>query len=223
MLFTNPDIVEVFPSFTFKAFGGSFSAPNLMGSELKGMYKIVDPYKIYSTVNYYGTSSCTCYPTQPLWTPSTQYNCYVTSNGQGAGTYAVLQWPLVDATYGIIGDYNDIGNHYDVFFMSTALNQYYVFLVTKLTGSYGGYYGFANIRMKHHIVNSYNLYVLGKPWIQLWTASVSASWVQSNRAYDSNNYGQFSIDNFDVQTLYSGSLCWHYVSINTGSLYNFPL
>ena len=27
MLFTNPDIVGIFPSFTFKAYGGSYSAP----------------------------------------------------------------------------------------------------------------------------------------------------------------------------------------------------
>lgn len=32
MLFTNPDVVGVFPKFIFKAFGGSYSAPNLMGS-----------------------------------------------------------------------------------------------------------------------------------------------------------------------------------------------
>lgn len=31
MLFTNPDIQNVFPKFTFKAFGGSFSAPATMG------------------------------------------------------------------------------------------------------------------------------------------------------------------------------------------------
>lgn len=32
MMFKNPDNVGVFPSFIFKAFGGSFSAPNHMGS-----------------------------------------------------------------------------------------------------------------------------------------------------------------------------------------------
>jgi hypothetical protein len=31
MLFTNPDIQDVFPKFTFKAFGGTYSAPNMMG------------------------------------------------------------------------------------------------------------------------------------------------------------------------------------------------
>jgi hypothetical protein len=31
LLFTNPDIVEIFPSFIFKAFGGSYSSPELMG------------------------------------------------------------------------------------------------------------------------------------------------------------------------------------------------
>lgn len=48
MLFTNPDIQDVFPRFTFKAFGGSFSSPKMMGSELKGIFSIVDPYEIYS-------------------------------------------------------------------------------------------------------------------------------------------------------------------------------
>ena len=36
MLFTNPDILGVYPSFIFKAFGGSYSAPKLMGDELMG-------------------------------------------------------------------------------------------------------------------------------------------------------------------------------------------
>ena len=31
MLFTNPDISDVYPSFIFKAFGGSFATPKLMG------------------------------------------------------------------------------------------------------------------------------------------------------------------------------------------------
>lgn len=31
MLFTNPDTFDTFPSFTWKAFGGSFSLPDLMG------------------------------------------------------------------------------------------------------------------------------------------------------------------------------------------------
>lgn len=32
ILFTNPDVVGVFPKFIFKAFEGSTTAPNLMGS-----------------------------------------------------------------------------------------------------------------------------------------------------------------------------------------------
>lgn len=32
ILFTNPDVVGVFPKFIFKAFGGTITAPNLMGS-----------------------------------------------------------------------------------------------------------------------------------------------------------------------------------------------
>jgi len=225
MLFTNPDNVDVFPSFTFKAFGGTFAAPSLMGNEFKGMYKIVDPYKIYTPVGYYGTGTCFCYPTTPLWTPTSLYNCFINSNNQQIGSYAILQWPLVDATHGIIGDYNDVGMHYDIFFMSTALNQYYVYLVIKLSTAYvsstTSYFQFGDIRMKHHIVNSYNLYLLGQPWSQLWTASVNSTWVWNTRTY--NSYGQFSIDAIDVQDRYSGDASWHYISINTGTAYNFPL
>lgn len=225
MLFTNPDIVDVFPSFTFKAFGGSFSAPDLMGSEFMGMFKKIDPFKIYTPVGYYGTGSCTCYPTTQLWKPATNYHCYINSNNQAAGSYAILQWPLVDPTYGIIGDFNEAGLHYDVFFMYTALNQHYVYLVTKLASTYissgSSYYAFGNIRMKHHLVNSYNLYLLGQPWSQLWTASVSSSWVWNNYAY--NGYGQFNIDAIDIQDRFSGRSSWHYISINTGTAMNFPL
>lgn len=32
ILFTNPDNVGVFPTFVFKAFGGTITAPNLMGT-----------------------------------------------------------------------------------------------------------------------------------------------------------------------------------------------
>ena len=47
IMFTNPDNIGVFPSFTFKAFGGSFSPPHLMGDELMGRYTIIDPFKTY--------------------------------------------------------------------------------------------------------------------------------------------------------------------------------
>ena len=67
MLFTNPDINNVFPSFTWKAFGGSFSTPNLMGKELKGYHEVINPYKVYTTVGYAFTGTLSCYPTLPLW------------------------------------------------------------------------------------------------------------------------------------------------------------
>jgi hypothetical protein len=35
-----------------------------------------------------------------------------------ANTYAIIKWPLVDSTYGTIGDYvYDSSNTYDHFFM----------------------------------------------------------------------------------------------------------
>lgn len=206
MLFTNPDIIEVFPKFTFKAFGGSFSLPNTMGEELRGFYTLVDPFKTYSSATYYSTGTATCQPNKGLWQTQTVYDCYIPDQNQNSNTYAVLRWPLVDSTYGTIGQYDSSYGHYDHFFMSASgtnqINVMYVYIVIKLSGSYSAsgssYYRFGYIRMKHHIVNSYSLYLLGGDWTKLYTVSVSNSWVLNNRCR--NHMGQFYIDVIDMQS-----------------------
>jgi hypothetical protein len=45
ILFTNPDNIGVFPSFTFKAFGGTFSPPTMMGYKLMARHTFVDAFK----------------------------------------------------------------------------------------------------------------------------------------------------------------------------------
>ena len=118
MLFTNPDNNEVFPSFTWKAFGGSYTSPDLMGDQLRGIHQLVDAFKIYTTVNYLSTGTLKCFPTKSLWQTSTYYDCYTAQESMGAYTYAIMKWPLVDPTYGTIGDYvHDSGSIYDHFFM----------------------------------------------------------------------------------------------------------
>jgi hypothetical protein len=92
MLFTNPSTPNVFPSFIWKAFGGSFSAPSLMGSEFRGVHSLIDAFKIYTTDNYYWTGSLTCYPRQSLWTTGNYYDCYTADFNLGANTYAILMW-----------------------------------------------------------------------------------------------------------------------------------
>jgi hypothetical protein len=110
MLFTNPDNPDVFPSFTWKAFGGSFSPPDLMGKELKGIHTLIDPFKVYPTTNYYSTGTLNCYPTKALYQKGTNYDCYTASENMGTNTYAIMKWPLVDPTYGTIGDYDYVSS-----------------------------------------------------------------------------------------------------------------
>ena len=86
-----------------------------------------------------------------------------------------MVWPLVDPTNGTIGDYTytSVDYIYDIFYMYTALNQYNVYLVQKRTATYTGttdgsgnptsYMRFGYLRMKHHIVTNYKLYLLGRP------------------------------------------------------------
>lgn len=112
-------------------------------------------------------------------------------------------------------------------FGSDVLNQMYVFVVLKLGSQFnpttsGGnptsYYRFGYLRMKHHIVNSYNLYLLAKDWSKLYTASASSSWLTT---YRSNQFGTISIDCIDVQSRYCGHWSWHYFSVNTANAYTY--
>lgn len=198
-----------------------------MGDELRGYYSIVDPFKTYSSTNYYSTGTAECFPNKGLWRPQTFYDCYVSHQNQPANTYAILRWPLVDSTYGTIGEYDSSMGLYDHFFMSVQgtnqLNVMYVYIVIKLSSTYVAatnyYYRFGYIRMKHHIVNSYKLYLLAKDWTKLYTVSVVNSWVKTN--VGSNYMGQFSIDVMDAKERTCNAWTWHYLSINTASAHTY--
>lgn len=230
MLFTNPDIYDVFPRFTFKAFGGSITAPAIMGNELKGRYTMVDPFKIYNQNSFYSTGSMTCYPSKTMWQIQTYYDCYTADQQQLTNTYAILKWPLVDPTYGTIGDYDsntgDSSMPYDHFFFQEGLNKMFVYVVLKLTSTFnptssGGnptsYYRFGYLRMKHHIVNSYNLYLMASTWTKVYTVSADSNWITTYRA--NTAFTQFSVDTIDVQDRQAGQWSWHYFSINTANAY----
>ncbi len=88
MLFTNPDIVGIFPSFYFKAYGGSYSAPELMGDELKGRYKIIDPFKTYPDTAYTSTGSCQINPDRGVWSKQTYMYFYI-NHAQNSGSYVI--------------------------------------------------------------------------------------------------------------------------------------
>jgi hypothetical protein len=69
--------------------------------------------------------------------------------------------------------------------------------------------------MKHHIVNSYPLYLLGKPTIKIYTASVTNSFIQDYRVV--NAYGQLTMNSIDTQVKISGYNGWQFASINAGN------
>lgn len=187
MLFTNPDIQNVFPKFTFKAFGGSFSAPATMGDNLMGMFTLVDPFKIFPRNGYYSIGTVICNPNKIIYQTQTSYNCDTGNQNQPIDTYAILKWPLVDPTYGNIGEYvydSTADMTYDHFFMSNEgtdiLNKMNIYIVKKLSSASPTSYTFGYLRMKHHIVNSYTLYLLAKSWIKIYSASTSYSTAISN-------------------------------------------
>jgi len=70
--------------------------------------------------------------------------------------------------------------------------------------------------MKHHIVNSYKLYILGLPWTKTYTASVPSSYVSTYRAHDW--YGSMSMRSVDTQVRVSGWGSWMFLSINAGNI-----
>jgi len=229
MLFTNPDNTDVFTTFVWKAFVGSFSLPDLMGSQLAGIHTILDAFKVFPTTNYYSTGTATCQPTRALWQTTTYYYCYH-ATAMGTNTYAVMRWPLVDPTYGTIGDYvyTSVDYIYDIFYMYTATNQYYVYLVQKRTTGFTpsiissviqSYHSFGYLRMKHHIVNNnYYLYLMGRPWTTVYTCSVDPTWVTTYRATNNYAFGQISMNSIDIQAKYSGAFGWQFYSINAGNV-----
>ena len=102
LLFSNPDVIGAIPTFTFKAFGGSITGANLMGSQLKGRFSILDVNSfmvIPTTAGASATSSCIAYPNKNLYQKSTAYNFYI-GTAMNANTYSVLQYRLGDPTYG---------------------------------------------------------------------------------------------------------------------------
>ena len=172
----------------------------------------------------HSTGTLEARPTKTLWQTSTEYRFYTGDQGQNAGSYYILKWPLVDPTYGTIGDYVQNGN-YDHFFMQEGLNREFVYIVKKLGSNFNphgsSYYGVGFLRMKHHIVNGYLLYLLGQPWSKVYTCTVNSGWVNPNLA--NNRFGTISVDAIDVQTRYTGQWSWHFVSINTGTAHNMQI
>jgi len=101
MLFTNPDIVGVFPTFNFKAYGGTIDNSKLMGEEFMGEYKLMNAFKTLSQVStYYATSTaCDPQPDSRLYSTSTNVLFYI-SNAISVNNYVMLEWTLNDPTYG---------------------------------------------------------------------------------------------------------------------------
>ena len=126
----------------------------------------------------------------------------------GSNTYAILKYPLVHPTYGTISDYTYTSSTtYDHFFMNEGENNYWVYIVKKLTSGFtkgtsgsssytysGGitsYYRFGQLRTKHHIFNSYSLYLLMKPSTKIYSCSTPKSFIDGYRI--SNYFGTWSI------------------------------
>lgn len=71
-----------------------------------------------------------------------------------------------------------------------------IYIVKKLTSGSPSSYRFGYLRMKHHIVNSYTLYLLGKDWTKIYSASTSYSTVIASAL----SYTTFTTDMIDVQS-----------------------
>lgn len=93
---------------------------------------------------------------------------------------------------------------------------------TSGSGSYAysdyitSYHRFGYIRMKHHIINSYNIYLLMRPSTKVYTTSLSNSWMNTYRT--PNAYGTWSVNHIDTQVKINGYNGWQFVSLNAGNI-----
>jgi hypothetical protein len=115
--------------------------------------------------------------------------------------------------------------------MYTAVDKYYVYLVQKRTAGFTGtvdgsnnptsYMRFGYIRMKHHIVGGYKMYLLQQPSTTIYTFGFDFNWIRSYRA--NNVFNQWSLNNIDTQVKMSGQGSWQFLSINAGNSMNAAL
>lgn len=98
-----------------------------------------------------------------------------------------------------------------------------IYIVIKLSSGSPSSYRFGYLRMKHHIVNSYTMYLLAKDWTKVYSAYADYSWMVSNRAPNGNGLTQFAVDMIDVQSRRCNEWSWHYFALNTGGAYNMAL
>ena len=146
-----------------------------------------------------------------------------------SNTYAIAKWQLVNPTYGTYGDYVYTSSvAYDQFFMYEGTNDFYVYIVKKLTSgftaasssssTYGyisSYYRWGQLRFKHHRHNSNKMYLLRKPHYKEYTTSVNTGFVQSHRV--ANYFGTWSMYDMDTQVKINGWNGWQFASINAGN------
>lgn len=219
-LFTNPDNIGVFPSFIFKAYGGTIATYELMGRNFMGEFWLNDAFKTYPNTNYYSVNSgCVTQPSAPLWNTGTNYQLTLGTTLSGANnSYAILEWVLVDPTYGEVSQYTvDSSKAYDWMTISYAPNNRILYIIQKATTttSYSSM-TFGQLRNTHYLQNSnFNVYILTNPSITLNNCPISQSWNNANHGY--NAYGQAQISNFDLQDRTVSASGWQYMSIYMGT------
>lgn len=77
-----------------------------MGSQYMGEHIMADAFKTFPELNYYSTSTCQANPTRSLWSEDTSYYFYI-NNDLYDGSYVMLEWDLIDPTYGEYSEYEE--------------------------------------------------------------------------------------------------------------------
>jgi hypothetical protein len=161
LLFTNPDIVSVYPSFHFKAYGGSYGNDEHMGDQFMGEYTIHDAFKTFPELGNYTVSSCQANPTRTLNSDNTQYYFYI-DNDIYATTYVMLEWRLSDSTYGEFSEYNYWANVHDVIKITYSKTDIRLYLIKKWTSTWimgtNDYHTFGYFKNNHFLTNDPKIY-----------------------------------------------------------------
>ena len=129
LLITNPDITDVIPRFVFKAFGGSVTAPKIMGDELMGTFEVARTFKVYPESLHHSNGTCSVRPNAGLWRSDGWYRFYVSDNNQTTGGWYIGKFQLTDGTYGQIGDYGIVSNTDTHFMFQESEDKMWVIIV----------------------------------------------------------------------------------------------
>lgn len=202
--------------------GGSYSAPNVMGTELMGRWRFPRIVKMLLNNGTYSnswTDTTNSYPNKPLYHTNTIYYMYNNYYNIPANGYVLMAWPIHTTGQGEICDYvpnSAYGGDY--FVVNYAPNNRVAYLLIKYTSGFTcpNYHTFGYLRMRHFLANSQTMYIFSNDGV---ARQINYALQNNNQLVSySDNYYTVTINRMDLDSRQTSVASWHFLSVNIANM-----